>query len=299
MGYVYLAALIAGYLLLTFASWYWVQGDAILTTAFLQPLLLFLLLPLGILLIGAISYGIRTARTPRDVPPAVIAPLDAYEARLAVQTRRRPWFTRPLVWVLIALPVVGLVIGPGAYLYYHPTSTQPSSWDAQLSLAQQAADHVETGAVLEEVFVDPIPTLPSHIDANTTFQIQFVFMRPTGTTISITIADTDPPRLLDKQDVWDTVDPPPTQEQLQRYARTAALIKLSPRDVYRQTLAEGLAFGQGKGPVRPSLSLFMDHDWQAQWGVPTGWNMSYSANYQSITLRVNPTTGQVLARETP
>jgi hypothetical protein len=299
LSYLYVAALIAGYLLLTFASWYWVEGDRILSPTFVQPLLLFLLIPAGILLIGAISYSIRTVRARREAPPAERAPLDAYETRSVVKVSGQRWFTRPVVWLQIALPIFALVVGPGLYLYNHPTATQPSSWAVQFAFAQQTADHIETGAVLEEILAEPIPDLPAHIDANTTFQIAFVFIRPSGTTMRITIADTAPPRLLATQDVWDTVDPPPTPEQLQRYAHTVALIKLSPRDVYRQTLAEGLAFGQGKGLVRPSLSLFMDHDWQAQWGVPTGWSMTYSANYQSVTLRVNPTTGQVLARESP
>jgi hypothetical protein len=242
------------------------------------------LIPVGILAIGLLSYVARR----RAMSPAAI------DAALA---SRRKESTSRLLQLGVLLVMLSLVM-PLQYLYMHPPSTQPSSWEAQLAAAQAEARKVNPAMVLDSIRAEPINSYKiTHIDADTTFSVEFTFLRPSGEATTVTILDTDPPRLVEvRSDRW-MGGPPQNEDQRAAQAQRLRTIQLSPRELYRRTLAEGLAFGQLNGSVTPRLYLFLGPDQQARSGSRMSWGVEYDASHHTLYLDVDPATGQVLARE--
>ncbi len=238
------------------------------------------LMPIGVLAIGVLSYQSRRP----SMTPAVIK---------ATSLSWRPESARQLLQGGVFTALISLAM-PLQYLYTHPTSTQPSSWTAQLAAAQAEAWKIDKGAVLESVTADPVDFHPEQIAASSTFRLAFVFRRPSGESSRVELLDTDPPRVLEVKPSWDSMSPVPDQAYLQTLAKRLQTVLLSPREIYWQTLAAGLTFSQSHGAVTPSITLFLENDWQPRWGIPTGWFVRYSSAKGSLNLRVHPATGQVV-----
>jgi hypothetical protein len=90
---------------------------------------------------------------------------------------------------------------------------------------------------------------------------------------------------------------PYTLEEMAQLEARLESVKLSPRDVYRKTLAEGLAYGQEKKtPIRPYVTLYLQQDWLASYNSPAVYYVEYVTDAEGITLIVNPQTGMVVDR---
>jgi hypothetical protein len=178
-----------------------------------------------------------------------------------------------------------------------PTVGPAASWAAQRDFAQVLAARIDSAAVLDSISASATGYKLPASAADTVFEVDFVFMRPDGHSLRLEITDTDPPRLLRADRDWDTQTPAPSAAELERARAVLALIQRSPREVYQATLPLAQGAQTGGDPPRPHISLYADHDWQAKYGVLTGWNMDYYLNPKSLLLRVHPQTGAVLAQE--
>ncbi len=101
---------------------------------------------------------------------------------------------------------------------------------------------------------------------------------------------------------WDSMAPAPGKEGLYPLEERLRNIKLAPREVWRLTEEEGQAYAKVEAStVTPRLSIYLHHNWQEQFGVPSGWNVEYwvdnPGDFSSLHLRVDGGTGRVVARE--
>ena len=241
------------------------------------------LIPVGILAIGLLSYVARR----RAMSPAAI------DAALA---SRRKESTSRLLQLGVLLVMLSLVM-PLQYLYLHPPSTQPSSWAAQLAAAQAEARKVDPAMVLDSVRAEPVNYHIAQIDSDTTFKVDFTFLRPSGEATTVTILDTDPPRLVEVRSVRYKSGPPQDAASQAAHNQLLATVQLSPRDVYRQTLAQAVALEKAGRVVYFSVGLNLDDLWDKASSVPTVWFVIYSADHDSVLLWVHPGTGEILKRE--
>lgn len=247
-----------------------------------QIVLLLYLIPALILAVGFLSYLMRR----RYMSPAAAYPASTSWQVLSVSRVVQAGVF--LVLISTALPL--------QYLYTHPLSSQPSTWTAQLATARAAAQ-VDADAVLESVSADTVAFHPRHIDANTTFKVDFVFRRPSGESSWVELVDTDPPRVVDVRPKWDYTDTALDEAYRHTLTERLAAIQLSPRDVYRQTLANESDLSQGKEVIYPSIFLTLQADWQPRWGIPTGWTIVYVTTHENVMLRVHPGTGEIVGGE--
>jgi hypothetical protein len=282
--YLIVTLIITGYFVLMLAPLYLVMG----ARALAWPMPLLGLIPLGILVIGTVGHLVRS-RMAHAAPGAPPAPI--YVPAPPLSRRQR---------VALALLLVPLVSGALAYplyfLYSHPTSTAPSSWTAQLALAQQAAGWISKEAVLESIAARPIVADPARLDERTTFELDFTFVRPSGQMFRVTLVDADPPRLVGWPASFGSREALSADEQA-AYRQALATVQYSARDVYRQTLEEGRAFGQGSAALYPYMSLFVYLIGPDQQPIPSRWNIMYSADGKYLNLQVNAQTGQITKRE--
>jgi len=240
------------------------------------------LLPIGILIVGIGSYWLRI-RSATYVPPT---PLTQHQIKTRLVTQTVAW--------------VGslLCVGPFIFLLQsldaRPTVGPAASWVAQRDFAQMLAARIDPAAVLDSISASPTGYKLPPRAADTVFEVDFVFMRPDGHSLRLEIADTAPPRLLRANRDWDTRTPAPSVEELARARAVLALIQRSPREVYQATLPLAQAAQTGGDRLRPHLSLYAEHNWQAKYRVLTGWNMDYYLNPENLLLRVDPQTGAVL-----
>ena len=73
-------------------------------------------------------------------------------------------------------------------------------------------------------------------------------------------------------------------------------MKLSPREVYKRTIAEAEEFGRQDGQgVIPEFNLLLNKEWQSFTGVSVVWNANYlttaPGSARLLILRINPETG--------
>jgi hypothetical protein len=217
-------------------------------------------------------------------------------------------------WVTV-LVIVAVLLGSAAATWQIPAQAvqgPPASWSELLQFAQREAENVDKGAVLESVRARP----PYRADRpyspqSTAFEVKFTFLRPNGSGIEVEVLDTNPPRLQSvKKDQYSRViesDTTLPQETVSEYMAKVSHVKISPRDAYRITEHEGLAFARQEAPSAPpgsnildvSIGMYFDHDWQTKFGTPTGWNITYWLTGESDTLhlRVDGASGQVVDRE--
>jgi len=190
-----------------------------------------------------------------------------------------------------------LLVGPSVY------AGPFASWPAMVQFARHEADRIDKDAIIYYVSVFPSPFDGPYSPQTSLFSVEFEFVRPTGEGINITLLDTDPIRLeyVDTQ----------IQPLVSGYAGAQVgfadwfpYIKLGPRDVYRLTEKEAIAFAQRNhinvAGFWPSLgtSLLFSDSWSSRFGVPAVWEMHYISENatKSLDLDVDPATGRVLAR---
>lgn len=216
--------------------------------------------------------------------------------------------------ILVVLPLALLCyLGP---LFFLQSSAfggmigPSASWPRLLGFAQHEAARIDGNAVLEHVIASPAYNASKpYSSQNTVFEAAFVFRRPNGASIRLVALDSDPPRLQEVENPWDSAsfgtgnNSSVLSDTLLSYAQRLAYVKIGPRDAYRLTEAEGLHFAQERMPGQsPAVeaSMFLEPNWQGWFGVPAGWNIKYTVErdgkYESLGLQVDGATGQVLAR---
>jgi hypothetical protein len=229
--------------------------------------------------------------------------------------RLEAWLdTYPGFWVTV-LVIAVVLLGSAAATWQIPAQAvqgPPASWSELLQFAQREAKKVDKDAVLEMVMARP----PYRADRpynpqSTAFEVSFTFLRPNGSGIEVEVLDTNSPRLQSvKTDQYsraieeDTTIP---QETVAEYETKLSHVQLSPRDAYRITEQEGLAFAREEAPGTPpagnildvSIGMFLHHDWQTKFGTPTGWNITYwlTSSDSALHLRVDGASGQIVDRE--
>ena len=216
--------------------------------------------------------------------------------------------------LLVGVIVVGIAYFLTFRLSPYANNGPPSSWSHLLNFAQHEAQRIDKGAVVESVISQPpYNSDPPYSPQTTAFEADFVFRRPNASSIRIVVLDTDPPRLQSVDSEWDSISfndgsskdgSSLISDLLSKLSENLSYIKLSPRDAYRLTEQEGLAFAQQVAPgYSPSVesSMFLSHDWQEWFGARAGWNIDYTVKkgivYHSLNFRVDGSTGKILARE--
>ncbi len=175
-------------------------------------------------------------------------------------------------------------------------SGSPASWTSQLSVAQQEAAKIDKDAVLYSLTAELHKYKPSRIDGNNTLDVDFIFLRPSGGEIRVTMLDIDPP-LVTKVDPKYSMGGAPSHEELQGLREKLSTIKVGPRDLLKKTLAEGLAFAKPQDTVHNvHANIYLDIDWQKKLGVPVAWHINYTIQSKQLTLFVSPLTGDILER---
>lgn len=185
----------------------------------------------------------------------------------------------------------------------------PASWPTLLRFAQHEADRLGQSAVVESVMAST-PYYARHplSSGATALTAAFVFRRPSLSSTRVEVLDTDPPRLVKVYGAWDFMassdgTSSSMADLLSHYSANLAYIKLSAQDAYRLTEKEGLEFAAQVAPGQtPSvdISLFMDHDWQKRFGVPSGWYVDYTVSakgtYKLLSFQVDGASGKILGR---
>ncbi|MDQ5865136.1 MAG: hypothetical protein M3390_05345 [Chloroflexota bacterium] len=181
--------------------------------------------------------------------------------------------------------------------------SEGAAWSSQLAFAQAEAAKIDKQAVVYWVQSGPIT---QSFSESSILQVHFIFIRPDGTWMKISISDTTPPTLVNVYPQFGTVTAP-TAAELEKYQQLLSTIKLGPRDVYRRTQAEGGAFA-GTAPLSASIGLYLDRDFQADLNTPVAWIVSYTVYGRSdaagalldpqrmLGLAVDPASGVVLKR---
>lgn len=207
--------------------------------------------------------------------------------------------------ILVALAVlIGLWVGSDKTIGLAgavPLAAPAASWEKQLEFVRQKAAKIDKDAVITNIEAEPFIEsgilAPKPYGPQTPFKVYFDLAGISGKQIHIGILDVDPPRLISlDQSVSNS---PPSQETLQQFSQRLATVKLSPRDVYVKTFEQGARFQEEhKGSeINIQITMSLTNGWQAQFGVPAGWELDYFANFTYIMqLKVDGATGRVLAR---
>jgi hypothetical protein len=213
---------------------------------------------------------------------------------------RRGRFIFLLSAFVVCVGIFALVFQVPKYFFVSP----PAPWPKLLAFAQGYANRSDKDATLIDVSGEPpFDAAKPYSARETPFEVKFTFLTPSGKSIWVVVLDVDPPRLLNIADPFFTTEALPSDELLSGYREKLSAIKLGPREIYRMTEAEGLAFGaENNSIIRPDATLILGDRWQGQSDtlVDHNWEMVYSTqfvSYATLTLRVDSATGQVLARE--
>jgi hypothetical protein len=172
-----------------------------------------------------------------------------------------------------------------------------------MALAQEEAAKIDEQAELQWVQTGLI-TQP-YSDSNP-LQVEFIFVRPNGHRIKVSVEDTNPPGVLRVQPYFDIVSPP-SESELARYRQLLSTVQLGPREVYRRTYEEGSAF-TANAPMSVSIGLYLDENFQEKINAPVAWLISYTVYgrttevgapidpRRTLGLSVDPASGAVLKR---
>jgi hypothetical protein len=217
----------------------------------------------------------------------------------------------PGFWVTVLVMAV-VLIGSAAATWRLPVQGiegPPASWADLLRFAQHEAERIDGNAVVERVSAGPHYSVdPPFRPQSTAFLAEFEFVRPDFSSIRVKVFDTNPPRLQGVEDTHrlpleNSSSLPP--DVLSEYTENLSYVTLSPRDAYRITEQEGLAFAQqvapGQTPDITMLLMHLDNDWQSCFGTPAGWTIMYSVGEwhenKSVLLRVDGASGEIVGRE--
>ncbi len=265
------------------------------------------------LLIGSINpYFIASSSTSVNFRMAAITLMMAllfitiFSVMLLVRERRperiiggRPAFYGTLgIFAILLAAVSFLVFQVPRYIFVGPSAP----WPALFAFAQGQAERIDKDAVLQSVSARPPYDLSApYSPRNTPFELDFNFYGIWGKNINIVVLDVDPPRLLSIRSSSFYYRSRGVSDELREYRERASTIKLSPREVYALTEAEGLEFGkEGNSTVSPRLNLYVQDDLQASVVVPAEWTITYTADqspgYPWLILRVDGATGKVVGR---
>ncbi|MFL5732322.1 MAG: hypothetical protein ACJ78Q_03900 [Chloroflexia bacterium] len=137
------------------------------------------------------------------------------------------------------LTLVLIMVAPlGAMAYQRgPTTSNPSSWADQFAVAEAKARSIDKGVVLESVRAQPLYDRTPPLSAETTLEEEFEFRKPNNHHIVITLLDTDPPRIKEVRDE-SSVSSPWLSEEVQKARDIAQGMRLSPRDILKEVLAD-------------------------------------------------------------
>ncbi len=186
-------------------------------------------------------------------------------------------------------------------LSYQPGPS--ATWSSLLARAQEEATKIDGKAVVQWVQSGLIKQ--PYSDSNP-LQIDFIFVRPNGSRIMISMEDTNPPAIVRIHPNFDVVSPP-SEADLERYRQLLSTVQLGPREVYSRTHEEGSAF-TANSPMSVSIGLYLDENFQEEINVPVAWLVSYTVYGKSnglgaltdpqrtLGLSVDPTSGVVLKR---
>jgi hypothetical protein len=203
------------------------------------------------------------------------------------------------IFVVLFVIVTFLAFQVPRYIFIGP----PAPWLKLLAFAQSQAERIDKDATLRSISARPPYGFSGpYSSKNIVLELHFTFNNTAGENIDVVMLDLDPPRLLSSTRNSSFRSFLEGDRELARFRERAATIKLSPREVYALTEEEGMAFGKEKNSaVSPDINIALDDNGQALFGVPTWWNIRYAANqvqgYPSLFLRVDSTTGMVIARE--
>jgi len=265
------------------------------------------------LLIGSINpYFIASSSTSVNFKIAAIALTMALLfitiscVMLLVRGRRperiiggRPAFygTLGIFFVLLAA-VSFLVFQVPKYIFVGPSAP----WPALFAFAQGQAERIDKDAVMQSVSASPPYDLSApYSPSDTPFEMDFNFYGISGKTIKIVVLDVDPPRLLSIRTESFYSRAEGISDELRESKERVATVKLSPREVYALTEAEGLEFGKEESStVLTHLILYVQDDLQDSVVVPAEWIITYIADqspgYPWLILRVDGSTGKVVGR---
>jgi hypothetical protein len=265
------------------------------------------------LLIGSINpYFITTTSTSINFEMAAITLMMAllfitiFSVMLLVRGRRperiiggRPAFYGTLgIFAALLAAVSFLVFQVPRYIFVGPSAP----WLALFAFAQGQAERIDKDAVLQSVSASPPYDLSApYSPSNTPFELDFNFYGISGKSIKIVVLDVDPPRLLSIRSDSFYSRAEGISDELREYRERAATVKLSPREVYALTEAEGLEFGKEENStVSTHLILYVQDDLQDSVVVPAEWIITYIADqspgYPWLILRVDGATGKVVGR---
>jgi Zn-dependent protease with chaperone function len=207
--------------------------------------------------------------------------------------------------LMVAVVVVGTMtvkaLGPrlvtADYGYVPPPPPGPAaSWETLLSTAREQVDK-EGLATLYELMAYPEMGDGGQLSDNNIMQVTFYFYYPDGTDSIVSMYDSDPPRLarvVPQQDFGMKLS---EQEQTRAIEALTAL-KVGPRELYRKTLSEGLAFGRAQGDqVWPFMTIYLADDQPPKYASGTGWRMTYETDQKQLDLWTDPGNGNVVSRE--
>lgn len=207
--------------------------------------------------------------------------------------------TATIVGVIFAALVLSRLIFGDESNNQLVTEGPAASWQEMVTLALDAAAADELGAVPDGVAARALVNKdkPGQLTDSSIFEVDFTFVVTSGARSQVTMNDTEPLHIVAVAKDERTAEVPFTVEELDTLAKKMESVKLSPRDVFRKTLAEGLAYGKAKGgPVRVYVTLSLFEDWQSQYNVPIGYYVEYVTDTAGITLLVNPQSGEIVGR---
>jgi hypothetical protein len=216
-------------------------------------------------------------------------------------------------FIVIFSAVTFLAFQVPRYIFVGP----PAPWPMLLAFAQGQAERIDKDAVMRLVSArPPYDASRPYSSKDTVLEVHFTFYVGNTRNIDVIVLDVDPPRLLSATSHLVHTITGGSSDELQAYRERAALIKLSPREVYALTEEEGLAFGTEKNSrVSPSMNIDVVGYLQKPPVEPASWNVTYladqspshpslflpvdseSPSHPSLFLRVDSATGKVVTRE--